>query len=54
MGKIIGYLNIGSKGQIVIPKKIREHLKVDTGDSLILILDHGKVIIDNADKEIKD
>ena len=53
MGKILGYVNIGTKGQITIPKKVRKYLQVDEGDSVIIILDHEKVIIENGEKEIK-
>ena len=41
---IIG--TISSKGQVTIPKKIRELLKVETSDKVIFIpLEDGKVMI---------
>ena len=37
---------ISSKGQITIPKKIRELLKVDTSDKIVFIpIEDGKVMI---------
>jgi antitoxin PrlF len=37
---------ISSKGQITIPKKIRELLKVETSDKIIFVpLEDGKVVI---------
>ena len=37
---------ISSKGQITIPKKIREILKADTSDKIVFVpLDDGKVMI---------
>jgi len=53
MGKILGYVNIGKKGQITIPHKVRKYLKVDEGDSIILLLDNNKIIIEPGDKEIE-
>lgn len=37
---------ISSKGQVTIPKKIRELLKVETSDKIIFVpLEDGKVVI---------
>jgi len=39
---------ISSKGQVTIPKKIREFLKLETFDKLVFIpLEEGKVMITN-------
>ena len=39
---------ISSKGQITIPKKIREFLKLETFDKIVFIpLEEGKVMITN-------
>ena len=43
--KIFVTAKITSKGQITIPKIIRENLKVDEGDSIIFCLDKNKNII---------
>ena len=32
---------ITSKGQITLPKKVREHLKVQVGDAIDFVLDAG-------------
>lgn len=36
---------ISSKGQVTIPKAIRERLNVDEGDKLAFIEDNGKIVI---------
>ena len=39
---------ISSKGQVTIPKKIREFLKVESSDKIVFIpLEDGKVLITN-------
>ena len=41
---------ISSKGQVTIPKKIREFLKVETSDKIVFIpLEEGKVLITNKE-----
>ena len=46
-------LTIGSKGQITIPKKVREYLRVVEGDNIVLMLEHEKVVIESGKKEFK-
>lgn len=42
---------ISSKGQVTIPKKIREFLKVGTFDKIVFIpLEDGQVLITNKQK----
>ncbi len=53
MGKILGFARITKKGQITIPKKVRDHLQVEDGDNRILLLENEKLIIESGDKEIK-
>ena len=53
MGKILGFTTITKKGQITIPLKVREYLKVQTGDRILILLDENKVIIDSGEKDIK-
>ncbi|GAX92046.1 AbrB/MazE/SpoVT family DNA-binding domain-containing protein [Effusibacillus lacus] len=36
---------ISSKGQVTIPKSIRERLKLDAGDKVAFIEENGKIII---------
>lgn len=38
-------ISVGEKGQIVIPKKIREDLKITKGTKLIIIEDKDKISI---------
>lgn len=40
---VIGSVKVGSKGQIVIPKNVREYLNINKGDSLFFIV-HGEAI----------
>ena len=39
---------ISSKGQITIPKFVRELLEVDTGDKVIFRIEEDKICIDRA------
>ena len=44
-GKFIyGIATVGERGQIVIPKKAREHFKIEPGDKLIVMGDIKKGI----------
>lgn len=45
---IIEGAKVMSKGQITLPKDIREKLGVETGDRLVLIWDNGQVVMMNA------
>lgn len=38
-GKYIGSVKVGSKGQIVIPKEVRDLFNIKTGDTLIMLAD---------------
>ena len=42
--KVIGVANVWPKGQIVIPKELRELLWVKTWDGFVVILKGGKFI----------
>ena len=42
--KYLATVKIGPKGQIVIPKEVREMFSLDAGDSLILMADKGQGI----------
>jgi len=53
MGKILGYIHIGKKGQITIPKKVRQHLQVNEGDDIIVLLENKKIIIESGKKDFK-
>lgn len=43
-GKWLGTLKIGDKGQIVIPKTVRDMFGVKPGDSLLLLADEERGI----------
>ena len=46
---------ISSKGQVTIPKKIREFLKLGTFDKIVFIpLEEGKVMITNKQAPVSD
>ena len=43
-GKFLATVKIGPKGQIVIPKEVRDMFSLDPGDSLVLMADKGQGI----------
>lgn len=43
-GKYLSTVKVGLKGQIVIPKEVREMFSISTGDSLLLMADKGQGI----------
>ncbi|WP_338599064.1 AbrB/MazE/SpoVT family DNA-binding domain-containing protein [Sulfolobus tengchongensis] len=43
-------VEVGKKGYIIIPKKIRELLSINEGDTLILRVDDGKIILERERK----
>lgn len=46
---------ITSKGQTTIPKNIRKHLKLHTGDKIDFVIDkEGKVVIEPATLDAKE
>lgn len=42
--QMFGTTVIGKKGQIVIPSEAREMLKIKTGDRLVVMGKHGKIL----------
>ena len=42
--KFIGICKVGEKGQIVIPKEVRNMFDINSGDSVIILCDKGKGI----------
>lgn len=50
-GKILGAAKVGEKGQIVIPKDIRDLFNIKPGDSLLLFadIDRGIAIVPQTD-----
>ena len=47
--KFISSVKVGEKGQIVIPKEVREMFNIEPGDMLLLLADkeRGIAIVDN-------
>ena len=43
-GKYMGSVKVGPKGQIVIPKEIRNMFDINTGDTLMILADAQKGI----------
>ena len=49
--EVYGTATVGTKGQIVIPKSVREKYKIKTGDKVILFGSNAEVIaVVKADK----
>ena len=44
MSKYMGQVKVGPKGQIVIPKEVREMFNISAGDNLMLLADDEKGI----------
>ena len=42
--KYVGISKVGEKGQIVIPKEVRDMFNIKTGDSIIVLCDKKKGI----------
>ncbi len=54
---VIKTVKVSDKGQISIPLVIRESAGIYKGDELVIIEDHGKILVEKVDritKEIKD
>ena len=43
-GKFLATVKIGPKGQIVIPKEVRDMFSLEPGDSMVLMADKGQGI----------
>lgn len=44
-GNIHGTTSVGERGQLVIPKKLREKMKIKKGDNFVVVEKHGMVIL---------
>lgn len=45
-----GTTSMGERGQVVIPKKVRDRLKVKTGDVFLVMQKNGAIILVSTDK----
>ncbi len=43
-------VKLGRKGQLVLPKEIRDSLGLQEGDQLLVSLEGGRVVLANAEK----
>ena len=48
MSVILESAKVMAKGQVTIPKDIREKLKINEGDQLVFVYDNEKVIMMNS------
>lgn len=48
MSVVLESAKVMSKGQVTIPKDIREKLKINEGDQLVFVYDNDKVIMMNS------
>lgn len=46
-------INVGEKGQIVIPQKIRRDFKIEKGSKIMIKEDKGKIILKPIDLDDK-
>lgn len=53
-GKYISTVTVGEKGQIVIPKKIRDMFDIESGDTLLLLADQKRGIAVTRYDEINE
>ena len=47
-------ITVSKKGQVVLPKKIREDMQIKQGSKLLLIEKEGKLILSKLDSLLKD
>ena len=48
-GKFIATVKVGEKGQIVIPKGVRDIFDINPGDTLLMLADKNQVYMNFAD-----
>lgn len=51
-GKFAGTVRVGEKGQIVIPKGVRDLFQINPGDTLLVLADESKGIAILKDEAI--
>lgn len=51
---IVRSIKVSEKGQIAIPLDIRKQAGINKGDSLILIQENGKIMLEKESKKLKD
>ena len=53
-GVFIDNAKVMAKGQVTIPKKIRDILEIENGDYVTFIVDEGKIQVVNSKTFIED
>ncbi len=50
---MIELINVSSRGQIVIPQKVREQLGIETGSKLLLVAKNGEILLKKEEEVTK-
>lgn len=53
-GHLIGMSKVGDRGQVVIPKEMRDFFGINAGDNLIIIGDEGERIVLIKPEQLED
>ena len=51
---ILKTVKVSDKGQIAIPLDVREEAGIDKGDTLIIIQEEGKLLLEKTSEKMKD
>jgi AbrB family looped-hinge helix DNA binding protein len=51
--KILGDSKLTGKFQATIPRMVRELLELDSGDRVVFVLDHGRVLVRRGKLEVQ-
>lgn len=54
VGKVLGISKIREKGQITIPKAVRDYLGIEKGDKISILFENGKVLLKKSETIHKD
>ena len=41
-------IRVSDKGQVSIPKDIRKNMKIKKGDNLVMMVKHGKIVLEKS------
>jgi len=52
-GRIIGIAKLSRRGLMVLPKEVREALKLEEGDQVVFIEEGGKIVLVRGPVEVK-
>jgi AbrB family looped-hinge helix DNA binding protein len=51
---LVKTIKVSQKGQIAIPADIRRMIGISKGDSLIMLQDDGKILLEKSSERLKD